>query len=102
MSFADRVSIGILGRGRSRPYFLEQLYEVAALDHTTPDAVQMSPLGEAVLSDRVDLGRKPFDSLRKGELIVLSGVLTRPWDERQEWRWELLAKALRELRVCDS
>ncbi len=96
---ADQVALGILGKGRTRPYFMERLYQVVGLDGRTPDAYVLSPLGEAVFSAKLDLGRRPFDSLQQGQLIVLSGVLASSREDRKEWRQDLLAKALRELNI---
>lgn len=100
--FIDRVAIGVLGKGRPRPIFMDDLYEVFPIDQSLPDAAQKSILGEAVLSDEVDMERRPFDSLRGGELILLSCALTRPFDESRAWRWELLDDALRELQILDA
>jgi len=96
---ADRVIVGILGKGRARPYFMDKVYEITPLDYKTPDAFQKSFLGEAVFSKKLDMDCKPFDSLRKGQLVVLSGVLSNHGKRGKEWRLDLLAKALREMRV---
>ncbi len=98
----DCVAVGILGKGRPRPYFMEQLYEVMSLSSSTPDAFTKSFMGEAVFSENINLNRRPFDSLRKGQLIVLSGVLGDSKIRGRKWRLELLAKALRELQLLDS
>jgi len=98
----DRVAVGILGEGRTRPFFMERLYDVTALDATTPDAIAKSAFGEAVFSVELDMGRRPFDSLREGRMIVLSAVLGDPEAEGMGWRLDLLAKALRELRILES
>lgn len=98
----DRVAVGILGEGRTRPFFMERLYDVTALDDTTPDAIAKSSFGEAVFSVELDMGRRPFDSLREGRMIVLSAVLADPEAEGRGWRLDLLAKALRELRILES
>jgi len=81
---------------------MERLFDVTALDDATPDAVSKSAFGEAVFSIELDRGRKPFDSLREGRLIVLSAVLADPESEDRGWRLDLLAEALRELRILES
>jgi len=98
----DRVAVGVLGEGRMRPFFMETLYDVTALDDSTPDAIAKSAFGEAVFSVELDRGRRPFDSLREGRMIVLSAVLADPEAEGRGWRLDLLAKALRELRILES
>jgi len=102
LSSEDQVALGILGKGRTRPYFMENLYEVTALDLRTPDALEKSALGEAVFSEGIDLERKPFNCLREGELVVLSGVLAEKKTGDRDWRLDLLAKALRELHVLET
>ncbi len=99
---ADRVAVGVLGKGRMRPYFMDHLYEVIALDRMTPDALFKSTLGEAVFSHELDCSRRPFDTLREGDMIVISGVLVYARASEDDWRIDLLAKALRELRVSES
>jgi len=97
----DRVAVGVLGEGRTRPFFMERLYNVTALDDTKPDAVAKSEFGEAVFSVGIDRTRKPFDTLKEGRLIVLSAVLADPDARDRGWRLDLLAKALRELRILE-
>ena len=99
---ADCVAVGILGKGRTRPYFMEQLYEVMSLSSKTPDAFTKSFMGEAVFSENLNLNRKPFDSLRKGQLIVLSGVLGDSKTRGRRWRLDLLAKTLHDLQLLNS
>jgi len=99
---ADRVVVGILGKGRTRPYFMDRLYEVIALDRMTPDALFKSSLGEAVFSHELDFTHRPFDTLKEGDLIVISGVLVYAKAGDGDWRIDLLAKALRDLHVTES
>jgi len=96
---SDRVAVGILGKGRTRPYFMENLYEVIALDDTKPDAFARSAFGEAVFSTDLDRGRRPFNSLREGRLIALSAVLVDHEEGIRGWQLDLLAQALLELHI---
>ncbi len=75
----DRVLISILGRGTARPLYSQTPFQVVALDSSTPDGLERSPQGEAVLprEDVWEIVKRPHLQPRKGEALLLNGVASK-------------------------
>ena len=68
----DRVRVTVIGRVR-RPFLFDRFFEVVPLDERHPDALQQSPMGEAVFPEG-DLVMRPRESPHVGDDVVLSNV----------------------------
>ena len=69
----DRVRVSVVGHGRLRPLLMDRFFEVVALDETHPDALEHSPMGEAVLPE-ADAALRREDAPRPGDEVLLNGV----------------------------
>ena len=97
----ETVTVGILGVGRTRPFMLEPLYVVTALDSSTPDALMKSCTGEAVFSSDIEAAGRRTDLFKRGELVVISGILGKT-TKAGSWRWDILDEVLHELKVIQD
>jgi len=68
----DRVRVTVLGRVR-RPILFDRFFEVVPLDERHPDALKLSPMGEAVFPEGDDVLR-PRESPHAGDEVVISSV----------------------------
>ena len=69
----DRVRVSVVGHGRLRPLLMDRFFEVVALDETHPDALEHSPMGEAVLPE-ADAALRPENAPRPGDEVLLNAV----------------------------
>jgi len=91
----DRVAVALTGNDPDRPWFMEETFEVVALD-PRHEAADLSPQGEVVLPDRAyDFVLRPHLQPRLGDAVVLKGTAAKRLDDRPEWLAELLRKAVR-------
>src|SRR5437879_13822050 len=72
----DRVRVTVLGRVR-RPLLLDRFFEVVPLDDRHPEALQRSPMREAVFPEAHDVFR-PRESHHAGPAAVISSVAPQP------------------------
>ena len=68
----DRVRVTVIGRVH-RPFLFDRFFEVVPLAQRLPDALQRSPMGEAVFPEW-DLVLRPRESPPAGDDVVLSNV----------------------------
>ena len=68
----DRVRVTILGRPR-RPVLLDRFFEIVPLDERHPQALERSPIGEAVFPEGDEVVRRD-QAPQPGESVVLNNV----------------------------
>lgn len=70
----DRVTVGVLAQAHTRPLFMQRFFEVVALDDERPEALALSPKGQAVLpADEWEFIRRPYLQPTAGQTLVLNG-----------------------------
>ena len=90
----DQVTVSLVGENKSRPLFMYKSFEVVALDEARPQALGLSPQGEAVLpADEYAEVRKPVLDLQHGDYLLLNrlaGLIFQ--DRKRQWYFELVVR----------
>ncbi len=70
----DRVTVGVLMQVQARPLFMHRFFEVVALDEERPEALALSPQGQAVLpADEWEFIKRPYLQVAEGQSLILNG-----------------------------
>lgn len=97
----DRVLISLLGRSTHHPLYTRDPFQVVALEPDRPEALTLSPQGEAVLprEEAWEVVKRPYLQPHQGQPLLLNGVASRVLGRDPQ---EVLAEALRRYRERGS